>query len=178
MAVSTQAKHSLTLWITPNYVPKKNECVCQQTSKIMFIAALFIMAPNWKQPKYFFNRRPYKQIVVYLYSEYSTTIIKKKELLNISLDESHRHYVEQKKHWSFSTDKRNQDDREQISGNHSCGEGWWTTSRKGYKETFWRAEFYILIWVLVTWVCTYVKSHWVVHLRSVHVIFCTFLDYF
>lgn len=51
-------------------------------------------------------------------------------------------------------------------------------SRKGYKETFWRAKFYILIWVLVTWVCTYVKSHWVVHLRSVHVTFCTFLDYF
>lgn len=79
--------------------------------------------------------------MVYLYN--GILYSNKKEWVtndNINLDESNRHSFEPKKFWSVNIDKINQEDREQISGNHSCGGGWWIMIRKGYKETLWSAK--------------------------------------
>ena len=56
-AVCTQAKHLCFLLesaflLLVVYPRKTSAYVCQQTSKIMFIACLFIIPPNWKKPKW------------------------------------------------------------------------------------------------------------------------------
>ena len=52
--ISYKAKHTLTMWFcnsTPWYLPKKNENICLYKGTWMFLAALFIIAPNGKQPR-------------------------------------------------------------------------------------------------------------------------------
>lgn len=105
----------------------------------MFIAALFIIAPYWKQPKCSLTEEFINKLWNIYTVEYSTAI-KKKWTTDIScLGESQRH-VEQKKHWSFTIDKMNQDGLEKISGKHPCRGRWWIIIRKGYKETCWSAK--------------------------------------
>lgn len=52
LAVSCKVKRTLTIWprnTTPSYLPKVNENICPFWH--MCIAALWIMAPSWKQHK-------------------------------------------------------------------------------------------------------------------------------
>lgn len=55
----------------------------------------------------------------------------------------------------------NQNDGEQISGNHSCGEDTELWLEKCIKKVsgVLKRKLYTLIWVLVTWVYTYDKIH-------------------
>ena len=56
----------------------KSLCLHTKTSTGMFIAVLFIMAPNWKQPRYSSIGEQIKQTVVYPYN--GLLVLKRNEL--------------------------------------------------------------------------------------------------
>ena len=81
MAVSYEIKYTLShdLAIKPLYIYPKEFKV--KVKKRFVYECLFIIAPNWKQPKRSIKRRTDKQMMIYSYNEYFSTI--KKKAINI-----------------------------------------------------------------------------------------------
>ena len=67
LVVPKNGKHKLIQSSTPRIIHKRNENICPKTCTWMFIAALFIIAPNCKQSKCPSSREWIKGVVLYPY---------------------------------------------------------------------------------------------------------------
>ena len=77
LLVSYEIKYTLShdLAIMPLYIYSKQFKV--KVQKRLLYECLFIIAPNWKQPKKSINRRMDKQMMIYSYNKSFSTIKKK-----------------------------------------------------------------------------------------------------